>query len=170
MVRIGTRPGPVIAGELSYCVEDHAFDFSEKPVGESSGSRASLLIGTIQIEVDGTTGRLLFAWGYSALQGWSSSLVPVLEGARGQAFVSAGIDLHPGMGHQVIPVSEARAIVDFGREIIRFSQVGLDPTNSFNIAPGVELLLADSELIGVQLAPSNFIELQPGQSGMQNSS
>lgn len=159
MVHIDRQPGQVFAGALVYRAEDHAFDFDEYPSEAAEGPRTSLLIGTIQVEVDVATRRLLFVWGYSPSAGWCQSPVRPVEGAAGRAYVPLGMELRPGMSQEVVQQSELRSKVDPERHVVQVLRDATVPQSSCEIAPGVGLLFADSELVGVELAPVNFTEI-----------
>lgn len=160
MLNIERRTGPVFAGALVYRVEDHAFDFDEYPSEAAGGPRMSLLIGTVQIEVDVATRRLLFAWGYSPSQAWCPSSVPAVERTPGRAYVPAELELRPGMSHTIVQESEVLSKVDAQRQVVQFLRDSASPQRSCEIAPGVGLLVTGSGLIGVELAPVNFAEIQ----------
>lgn len=159
-IAIETRPGSPVDGRLLYRPADHAFDFkvadARTDVHSVQGT-ASLLVGTIQVAVDPNTGRLLFAWGYSPVQGWRRSAIIPLPQERGRALMDAS-DLLPGVGISIVEARDVLSLVDPSRKAVQVSN-GVEPELAFIIAPGVTLLLSGSRLVGVRLSPDNFEEL-----------
>lgn len=156
-INVARRSGSLLAGVLVYRTHDHAFAFSDEGPGGLGAPTAPLVIGTLQLEVDCCTGRVLYAWGYSPAGGWQqSSPFEALIEDSGQAFVEGIGDLSPGVGIGLVDASTAVSLVDpFSRSVRVIDPDGI-PTAVFMIAPGVGLLLAGSWLLGVQLSPANF--------------
>lgn len=160
-ISVETRPGrPLFGGVLVYREGDHAFDFRPSDPGAAGSATTSLLIGTVQVEVDTQSGRLLFAWGYSPAQGWQrSSPFDPLSHKRGEAVLSGAAELRPGVSVPLVDASDVRRLVDPHAGVVRVVQPGVSLTRMFTIASGVGLLFAGPRLVGVQLSPSNFDDI-----------
>ena len=80
--RIDKADAP-IRGTLAFVEADHAFDFrlaeAELPQNMGTKGSTSLLVGSLQIEIDIETGRLMFVWGYHPKATWRQGQVNVSD-------------------------------------------------------------------------------------------
>ena len=148
--------GSPIKGFLSYERSDHAFAFrpsDPQQVREMlTEGRTSLAFGTIQLEVAVSTGRCLFAWGYSPRQGWVEADLSNLPKAMGGA-CSLIADLEDGISQRV---SETNPEVLFDRSSNRTALLvdGHAPAWSIEIAEGVSVLgTEDGVIAGLVFEP-----------------
>ncbi|MFE5209808.1 hypothetical protein [Streptomyces sp. NPDC056600] len=68
-MRFSVREGPPLEGVLAYTESEYGFSFSVRDgqalsVRLGSQGVTSVVIGTLQLEVDIESGEVLFAWGY----------------------------------------------------------------------------------------------------------
>jgi hypothetical protein len=87
--------GLLISGTPEYVLQDWAFRFT--PDASVSSSRAALALGTLQLDVDVTEARCLYAWGYSPFTRWVLEELKVPEAAPGKV-VAGSIVFEQGVG------------------------------------------------------------------------
>lgn len=157
-MRVSTVPGQPIEGFLLYRLDDHAFDFvlgGSTEADEVIGllGTTSLLVGTLQIEVDIETGRLLYVWGYSPKAGWrvqQDVWVPHADPAVARVL---DVELEPGISLTVAEAHETECVYDPPSGVVRAQAADASPDAAIRIAAGVDLLLEKGALVGVVLHP-----------------
>ena len=152
------NPGDAIEGRLSYIRSEHSFmyqvaDRSGLAVETGDQGVTSLVIDTLQLEVGVEHGRLLFAWGYHPMGGWSKAELTEPECASGQVSVRSEEPLLPGVS---VPVSGDAWVTQFdpASQLVRVSPAVGASDRCVRIAQGVALGLTGSRLTEVWLRPT----------------
>lgn len=69
-----------LAGEPHYALADYAFAFDMSVAGQDGrkalGATTSLVIGTLQLEIEIETSHCIYLWGYCPAVGWRRSPLP----------------------------------------------------------------------------------------------
>lgn len=86
---VAERP---IEGVLVYRQSEHSFDFEPKPGGGAN----SISVADLEIQIDDTTGRALYVWGYHPSVRWERAILRPPAGRPGSLFVRTSEPLVPG--------------------------------------------------------------------------
>lgn len=97
-------------GRLMYHTDEYSFEYiySQKLINDMSSSlgRTSLLIGTLQLEVDIQTERLLFVWGFLPYHSWRKSYIAPGKYVTGDVKIISNDVLEPGVSISLVPINE----------------------------------------------------------------
>jgi hypothetical protein len=94
IVTVSTRPAAPFEGSVVYRTDDRAFDFAPHV---HSYEATSLLAGTLQLEIDVPTRRLLYVWGYSPAESWEDARLSMPIGEDLGVFVDDEVTLTQGV-------------------------------------------------------------------------
>lgn len=94
-IRVDATVGAALRGRLRYLSGEYSFDFhpaSEEQLNARVGNlgTTSLLVGTLQLEVDIEHGTVLYAWGFLPHTAWISG------SADPEAFTECTVHIRPG--------------------------------------------------------------------------
>jgi len=103
-MKLKFQPAQTIPGDVGYIEQDYAFDFkSSSELALANIPKASLGVsGTMQIEFDVDSGRLLYVWGYKPMRSWKvvNEVLNVPESQPGSILVSDfDEDIQQGVGY-----------------------------------------------------------------------
>ena len=159
---IQASPSPRCEGTSRYVIEDHAFDFSPRDAikPRALGAHTSLVVGTLQLEVDIESSTCLYLWGYCPRGLWTKSsltaptsrfgLLKVVTSARLQPGVSVGLEGTVESKLQFDPIS--------GWFCMGRPNVGSE-CRSVEFASGCLAVVENEELRALWIRPVNFKEL-----------
>jgi len=115
-VRIRVIPSPnnseVIDGELFYREREFSFDFVARAGAVDWVGGASLLIGTLSLELDPDTGRLLYVWGLHPHTHWREATLEPGIFTSGTVYADRSGGFTPGVSVQIAAVSEWETLCD----------------------------------------------------------
>lgn len=156
-LHVAVSPGRPIEGFLVYRQNDHAFDFVPADNVEVDGvvgklGSTSLLFGTVQLEADVQTGRLLFVWGYSPTAGWRKAHIDPLPTVPVVARV-LDLEMQAGVSLTLADDSQIRTLCDYTLTTVRVAMSNAVPDTALQIADGVNILMEGDALVGVELRP-----------------
>ncbi|GLL05921.1 hypothetical protein GCM10017581_076690 [Dactylosporangium matsuzakiense] len=148
------EPGSPIEGRLDYSEDEYSFGFKVTSTSliaerEGSGGRASVSIGTLQVEVGASTGKALFVWGLHPHTTW-------IEGKLGSPSFSPGVAtfdarFDTSVSRLIAAVGEWSTIFDRSTGWLRVAP-GRDPEEALTeIATGILLGVRLGELSSVWL-------------------
>ncbi|WP_448319321.1 hypothetical protein [Streptomyces sp. CO7] len=156
-MRFSVQEGPPLEGVLVYTESEYGFSFSARD-GEALGARlgsrgvTSVVIGTLQLEVDIESGEVLFAWGYLPNV---RSVVAELRHPRsvaGRVVVSSDEPFEPGISEGV-PGDDWRVTHDPSSGTVAVRLNGASGATFVRIADGTVLGLDAGHLVSVWLTP-----------------
>ncbi|MFF0361514.1 MULTISPECIES: hypothetical protein [Streptomyces] len=160
-MKFSIQGGPPLEGVLAYDESEYGFSFSAQSgdsLSERLGSEgvASVLVGTLQLEVDIESREVLFAWGYFPnVRGFVAEL-SAPQFTPGRVFISSDHSFEPGVSFEV-PGDGWRVSYDpsSGWVFIRLN----DATDAafVQIASGTVLGINNGGLVSLWLSPV-FIE------------
>lgn len=108
---------PKLDGRVLYHADEYSFDFKpdsitdlDKRVG--SAGRTSIVIGTLQIEIDVETGAALYVWGYHPHLGWRSERLSTIASRPGTISVLTKEQLHDSVSVSLAHVNEWTTVYD----------------------------------------------------------
>jgi len=108
---------PKLDGRVLYRTDEYSFDFEpdsitdlDKRVG--SEGRTSVVIGTLQIEIDVETGAALYVWGYHPYFRWRAGRLPTIASRPGTISVLTKEQLHEGVSVSLVHVNEWTTVYD----------------------------------------------------------
>lgn len=150
--------GTAVSGILAYVRQDHAFDFRPldadhltKAVGTMG--TASLLVGSLQVEVGVETGRFLYVWGYHPMQTWKDGVVNPPSYRPGLVSAATG-SLKPGVSEAIAEVGHWHTLHDGSTGWVQLSS---DPVveadSAIEFAEDVVAGIAGGRLMGLWLRP-----------------
>jgi hypothetical protein len=151
--------GPPVEGLLSYLENEYSFRFQvtspDLVAGREGGAgRASVSIGTLQIEVGASTGMALFAWGLHPRTIWIERRLP------GPSFKPGVVTFHAefeaAVSLLVASVGEWTTVYDRDSGWLRVANNGEFDEVLTEIANGILLGEKRGELNSVWLKPGNI--------------
>ncbi|MGW0606262.1 hypothetical protein [Streptomyces sp. NPDC002640] len=160
-MRFSVQEGPPLEGVLVYTESEYGFSFRARD-GEALGARlgsqgvTSVVIGTLQLEVDIESGEVLFAWGYLPNV---RSVVAETEPPRavaGRVLVSPEERFDHGISVRV-PGDDWRVTHDPSSGTVAVRLNGDSGATFVRIADGTVLGLDGGHLVSVWLTPL-FVE------------
>ena len=151
--------GDPLAGLLVYSDVEHSFRFeaaSPVDLGERTGDlgRTSLAIGTLQIELDVATGRVLFVWGLHPRQRWRAGLALPRRARRGVVRAERPAGFQRGVSIVLTEVGDWTTIHDSRSGWV---WIAVDPA----LADDDELLVASETILGLRSGRLNSVWLHP---------
>ncbi|TDC24650.1 hypothetical protein E1265_09140 [Streptomyces sp. 8K308] len=152
------NPGVALQGQLSYIRSEHSFMYQvvdRSRLAEEIGDQGvtSLVIDTLQLEVGVEHGRVLFAWGYHPMGGWSTTDLTEPECIPGQVSVRSDEALLPGVSVP-LPGDAWLTRYDPANQLVRVSPIPDESERCVRIAQGVALGITGSRLTEVWLRPT----------------
>ncbi|GGS45181.1 hypothetical protein AB0E75_23150 [Streptomyces griseoviridis] len=151
------RDGNHLAGVLVYDDSEYGFSFNARSaaaLGERLGSKgvASILIDTLQLEVDIESGEILFAWGYfpNVRSEVSELRVPAIT--SGRVVISSEDIFDPGVSYEV-PGSRWRTLYDPSSGWVAICTREAVDADFVEVAEGVVLGIERGGLASVWLKP-----------------
>jgi hypothetical protein len=153
------RDGAAVGGRLTYAVEDHGFRFeagSREELAGRLGDRGvtSVVIDTLQLEVDIASGDVLFAWGYFPLGAAETGELAVPEAREGRVRVVDEEPFEPGVSVGV-PGERWRTSYDRTTGVVAVRLREAADAVFVRIADGVVLGVDGAELVAVWLGEEN---------------
>ncbi|MET7486613.1 hypothetical protein [Streptomyces sp. NPDC005538] len=156
-MKFSTQDGALLEGVLAYSEAEHGFSFSARS-GDSLSERlgtqgvTSVVIDTLQLEVDIESREVLFAWGYFPnVRGvMSESNSPQIT--PGRVFLSSDDPLEPGVSYEV-PGDGWRVSYDPSSGWITIELDGSADAKFVQIASGTVLGIDSGDLVSVRLNP-----------------
>jgi hypothetical protein len=156
-MKFSIQDGYRLEGVLTYSESEYGFSFSAQS-GESLSERlgsegvASVLIGTLQLEVDIESREVLFAWGYFPNVRAVAVELIAPRFNPGRVFISSDHSFEPGVSFEV-PGDRWRVSHDpsSGWVAIRLSDAA--DAEFVQIASGTVLGVKDGDLVSVWLNP-----------------
>ena len=149
--------GTALSGTLGYRAKEHAFDFAPSRAADLAArtgpdGTTSIALGTLQLELDVTSGSALYAWGYSSRAMWTSQALPAPELTRAAVRVQHDAALRPGVA---VDFPNAKRWTFRYDPTSGWVHCGEDPpvTLGIEIASGVGLAIENGMLRGVWLHP-----------------
>ncbi|MGW0926062.1 hypothetical protein ACWD3J_44605 [Streptomyces sp. NPDC002755] len=156
-MKFSIQGGPPLEGVLTYDESEYGFSFSAQN-GESLSERlgsegvGSVLIGTLQLEVDIESRQVLFVWGYFPnVRG----VVTGLSAPRftpGRVFISSDHSFKPGVSFEV-PGGEWRVSYDPSSGWVAIQLADAPDAEFVQIASGTVLGIDSGDLVSVWLNP-----------------
>lgn len=148
----------LLPGILIYVQQDHAFDFQPAAPDELSRAAggkgtASLLVGSLQIEVGVESGRFLFVWGYHPMATWREAQLHAPVACPG-AIVLANSNLEHGISQPLTEVGEWTTVYDRQSGWVRLgpaSEAAVEKTIQF--AEDTLCELSEGKLVSLWLRP-----------------
>lgn len=156
-MKFSIQGGSSLEGVLTYDESEYGFSFSAQngeALSERLGSEGvtSLLIGTLQLEVDIESREVLFAWGYFPnIRGSVSRLIPP-RCKSGRVFISSEHSLEPGVSIEV-PGDKWRVEYDPSTGWIAIHLKNAADLDLVRIANGTVLGIENGDLASVWLNP-----------------
>lgn len=101
-----TRPGVLLTGSVVYRRRDQSIDFEPADraaleMRRGAQGSASLLIGTLQLELGVESRQILFPWGLCPQASWSRGTIGRVTSQAGELFLSAGVALRSGVSRRL---------------------------------------------------------------------
>lgn len=160
-MRFSIRNGSIFEGVLTYSDSEGSFSFSARngeALRERLGSEGvtSVVIGTLQLEVDIESREVVFVWGYFPMVRRTAAVLSPPQSIAGRVSISSDEDFEHGVSLRV-PGNEWRDSYDpsSGWVAIRLNDA---PDATFvQIADGTVLGIDNGDLVSVWLKPV-FIE------------
>jgi hypothetical protein len=160
-MRFSLRSGVPIEGVLTYSDSEYGFSFSARD-GEALGERlgsggvTSVVIGTLQLEVDIQSREILFPWGYFPnVRRAVASLSPP-RSIEGRVSISSDEHFEPGVSLE-IPGNEWQDSYDPSSGWVAIRLNAASDATFVQIADGTILGIDNGNLVSVWLKPV-FIE------------
>ncbi len=104
------RRGPILKGEAQYVTAESSFDFERgTPTGVDDGGLAgftSLLVGTLQIEVDIERRTALHVWGYHPRETWVFGVAVPSPFHSDEVVITSDNNLIPGVSLALAEIGE----------------------------------------------------------------
>ncbi|MFD5229119.1 hypothetical protein ACFY9S_37290 [Streptomyces sp. NPDC012474] len=156
-MKFSIQDGSSLEGVLTYDESEYGFSFSAQngeALSERLGSEGvtSLLIGTLQLEVDIESREVLFAWGYFPnVRGFVSKLSPP-RCKSGRVFISSEHSFVPGVSFEV-PGDGWRVEYDPSTGWITIHLKNAADVELVRIASGTVLGIENGDLTSVWLNP-----------------
>lgn len=156
-MKFSIRNGVPLEGVLTYDVSEYGFSFSatsEEPLSGRLGSKgvASVLIGTLQLEVDIESREVLFAWGYFPNVRGVTAELGAPDSIPGRVFISSGQAFEPGVSFDV-PEDGLRVSYDPSSGWVALHLKDAPGAEFVQIAGGVVLGIDAGDLVAVWLHP-----------------
>lgn len=156
-MKFSIQDGSPLEGVLTYDESEYGFSFSAQS-GESLSERlgskgvASVLIGTLQLEVDIESREVLFAWGYFPnVRGVVAELIAP-QFNPGRVFISSDHSFEPGVSFEV-PGDRWRVSYDPSSGWVAIRLNNAVGANFVQIASGTVLGVDNGDLVSVWLNP-----------------
>ncbi|MEU5637120.1 hypothetical protein ACH47C_41020 [Streptomyces rishiriensis] len=156
-MKFTTHGGSPLEGVLTYDQSEYGFSFSAQSgnsLSERLGSEgvASILIGTLQLEVDIESQEVLFAWGYFPNVRGEVSELGSPEFTPGRVFITSTHSFEPGVSFEV-PGDRWRVSYDPSSGWIAIHLNGATDVEFTQIASGTVLGIDNGDLVSVWLNP-----------------
>ncbi|MEU9919398.1 hypothetical protein [Streptomyces sp. NPDC051001] len=156
-MKFSTQDGYPLEGVLGYDESEHGFSFSAKSgdsLSERLGSEgvASVVIDTLQLEVDIESREVLFAWGYFPNVRGTVSELDAPQISPGRVFVSSEHSFEPGVSYDV-PGDRWRVSYDPSSGWIAIELDDAVDAKFVQIASGTVLGIEGGDLVSIWLNP-----------------
>ncbi|MGV9932595.1 hypothetical protein ACWDY4_18725 [Streptomyces olivaceoviridis] len=144
-------------GVLTYDESEYGFSFSAnsgESLSERLGSKGvtSVLIDTLQLEVDIESREILYAWGYFPNIRGAVSKLNVPQIAVGRVRISSDYPFEPGVSYEV-PGDRWRVSCDPSSGWIAIEQGDVTGAEFVQIASGTVLGIDNGDLVSIWLSP-----------------
>lgn len=155
------EPGLLVSGLVRYVLDDHAFDFEPgQPLAVEWEDRgASILLGTLQVEVAVEARCCLYAWGYCPTEGWDLSSLSPPDASSGRLLINEGIRLTHGVGVEAKPGEWLRYFDPLSGWFSAKSAVEESSEEAIEFATDTRALLRGGQLAELWLRPYNWKEV-----------
>jgi hypothetical protein len=155
-MHLTVEAGSLIEGQLRYSESEYSFYFevaSRRLLEDREGmaGRASVSVGTLQIEVGVSNGAALFVWGLHPRTGWSSGPIPAPSTIVG--IVRFGAKFETAVSQSIAQVGEWSTVYDSSSGWLRVAPPLNRDETLVEIANGVVLGEREGELSSVWLNP-----------------
>jgi hypothetical protein len=157
MMRVRVEEGSdsdVVRGRLIYRRSEYSFDFE---VARSLGSwhgGTSLLIGTLNLETDPDTGRVLYPWGLHPFISWREGALRPPDFRPGEVFVGGVGGFVAGVGIQLAEVGDWGTVFDTQNGWLAFT--AKEPPENLEFVQ-----VCDSTILGVDSDGIHALWLNP---------
>ena len=146
-------------GSLSYIDSEHSFYYSPGPKFDSEfglgrSPRTSLAIGTLQVELDVRTARLLFVWGLHPRDIWEVRELSTPPFAAGAVKVIGPPALSAGVAVAIAEVGEWKSVFDPSSGWIRISRSPDHDDSWVSISEPIAIGVQNDLLHSIWLRPS----------------
>ena len=150
--------GTPLKGTLRYNTSEHAFEFlpltpTDLAARTGAAGTTSIALGTLQLELDVSTGLVLFAWGYSPRTAWRDGSLPNPQMKSGAVRVIATSAFKPGVAVDFTEARDWQLTRDQTSQWV-FLGCSPEPSSVVEIATGVGLVIRNAVLSGVWLRPT----------------
>lgn len=160
-MKFSIQDGSPLEGVLAYDESEYGFSFSAQS-GESLSERlgsegvASVLIGTLQLEVDIESREVLFAWGYFPNVRGGVAELSVPRFIPGRVFISPDHPFEPGVSFEV-PGERWRVSYEPSSGWVAIRLNDATDAKFVQIASGTVLGIENGDLVSVWINPV-FVE------------
>lgn len=160
-MKFSIQGGSPLEGVLTYDESEYGFSFIAQS-GESLNGRlgsegvASVLVGTLQLEVDIESREVLFAWGYFPNVRGVVAELSAPQFIHGRVFISSDHSFEPGVSFEV-PGERWRVSYDPSSGWVAIRLNNASDTEFVQIASGTVLGIDNGDLVSVWLSPV-FVE------------
>ncbi|MFD8953936.1 hypothetical protein ACFV0B_34355 [Streptomyces xanthophaeus] len=156
-MKFSIQDGSPLEGVLAYEESEYGFSFSArsgKSLSERLGSEgvASVLIGTLQLEVDIESREALFAWGYFPNFRGVVAELGVPQFILGRVFISSDHSFESGVSYEV-PGDKLHVSYDPSSGWVAICLNDATDAKFVQIASGTVLGISDGDLVSVWLNP-----------------
>ncbi|MFH8659878.1 hypothetical protein [Streptomyces afghaniensis] len=160
-MKFSIRGGYPLEGVLTYDESEYGFSFSAQS-GDSLSGRlgsegvASVLVGTLQLEVDIESREVLFAWGYFPNVRGVVAELSAPQFIPGRVFISSDHSFEPGVSFEV-PGDRWRVSYNPSSRWVAIRLNDSTDAKFVQIASGTVLGIDNGDLVSVWLSPV-FVE------------
>ena len=156
-MRFSYIPGQALSGVLTYSEEEYSFRFDVDSVDDLAArighaGQASVLIGSLQLEVAARSGEVLFVWGLHPRVRWVEGRVSAPPTESGNVRLDA--DFSPGVSISLVPIGEWITAFDPRTGWLRV-------TDDQNLDDHLVVEVASGILLGERLGVLSSIWLHP---------
>lgn len=154
-----SEEGSPLEGVLKYSAEDYSLRFElnplrDRPARLGVSGLASIMIGTLQLEVDIESRLLLFAWGLHPKTLWIDGSGAPHDAHPGRVKVGKGVRLQEGVAIPMSRVGEWSTIYDSKSKWARL-------TKDFNIPDEIQVTISSGVVIGLRQKYLNSVWMYP---------
>lgn len=147
-----------VNGELVYDYAEYSFRFERPRLESTEAGVTSLLLGTLQIEVDVAMRRILFFWGLHPYTRWKDGPAAPGKVLEGDVIVHTDTGLKTGISHAVAEVGEWATTYDSTTGWVHVHPPDwYDDKVQVEVAPGCLVGLQGEALSSVWLKPAKWV-------------
>jgi hypothetical protein len=145
--------GP-LGGQLVYRAEDYEIDFDQIGTSQQTeAGTASLLLGTLQIDFDVSSGELIAPWGLLPHTRWVVGPLSSLVGVDSARLAIAGVRMDTGVAIAIGTADEWTTNFDASRGQLQLSMAHVNPDTFVEFATGCVLGLSARRPVVLRLSP-----------------